>query len=722
MVVGKTGWISGRNARSGFASQISFSAIAWRATMVATALLFLSSGLASADPCVVTDDGSGTVTLPPMGCDYLSPDEVHLIIDGLPAGTTIELAPIHKDFICFEQGTGGTCTLSLPPGECEAAGGALGGNGDCFSSTLEIQATGTGLLSGFNRVLSVQANTEIHTGPRTAGDPVQTFPTEMVALEGQLFGDPDFDTLVIRAGSAFGLPSPGSTTLTQLPSGDWNVDSFFDITYQIDFQGAPGSVLDGLSGTTQASITMGAGEPAPPDPCEVADNGSGTVTLPPAGCEYLSPDEVHLIIDGLPPGTTIELAPIHKDFICFAQGVPNSCSASLPPDECEQLGATGGTDCFQSVLAVELRGTGLLAGFQRTLSVPAETEIHTEPRTPGSIVQDFDTEMIALSAQLFGDPDFDTLQIAAGSDFGLPSPGHTTLTRLPNGNFNVDSFFDITYTIDFQGAPGSVLEGLGGSTTATIRMGTGVPAPSGDPCEVVDNGTGTVTLPPDGCDYLSPDEVHEIIDGLPAGTTIELAAIHKDFICRGDDPTGQGLCSVSLPPGVCETPGGTQGGNIDCFDSTAEVMLSGTGQLAGFFRNITLPVQTEVHSGPRTPGDAVQDFPTEMVQLRGEIFGDPDFDILRIEGGSGFGLPSPGQTTLTRVGPPGGNFIVDSFFDITYTIDFQGAPGSVLEGFAGTTAASVRMETGDPVPEPGRLLMLLIGVPTLWWMGRRRAR
>ena len=47
------------------------------------------------------------------------------------------------------------------------------------------------------------------------------------------------------------------------------------------------------------------------NPCEVVDNGSGTVDLPPIGCEYLTSDEVHLIIDGLPPGTTIELAPIH---------------------------------------------------------------------------------------------------------------------------------------------------------------------------------------------------------------------------------------------------------------------------------------------------------------------------------------------------------------------------------------------------------------------------
>ena len=67
----------------------------------------------------------------------------------------------------------------------------------------------------------------------------------------------------------------------------------------------PGALLLGMTSTSAAQG----------GPCEVADAG-GTVVLPPIGCDYLSPDEVHVIIDGLPPGTTLELKPIHKDFIC----------------------------------------------------------------------------------------------------------------------------------------------------------------------------------------------------------------------------------------------------------------------------------------------------------------------------------------------------------------------------------------------------------------------
>src|SRR4029077_1349474 len=72
-----------------------------------------------------------------------------------------------------------------------------------------------------------------------------------------------------------------------------------------------------------------------------------------------------------------------------------------------------------------------------------------------------------------GDPDFDLLRISAGNDFGLPSPGHTTLRLQPSGQYAVDSFFDITYRIDFVGHPGGHVGGMSGSTTATIRMQTG---------------------------------------------------------------------------------------------------------------------------------------------------------------------------------------------------------------------------------------------------------
>ena len=72
-----------------------------------------------------------------------------------------------------------------------------------------------------------------------------------------------------------------------------------------------------------------------------------------------------------------------------------------------------------------------------------------------------------------GDPDFDLLRITAGTDYGLPSPGHTTLRQVPGGDWAVDSFFDVTYRIDFVGRAGGPVAGMSGSTTGTIRMQVG---------------------------------------------------------------------------------------------------------------------------------------------------------------------------------------------------------------------------------------------------------
>jgi hypothetical protein len=146
-----------------------------------------------------------------------------------------------------------------------------------------------------------------------------------------------------------------------------------------------------------------------------------------------------------------------------------------------------------------LNGTGDLAGFHRLIPIPISFETHVAPRTPGDPVQSFDTDMFRLFGQAMGDPDFDLLRIVAGTDFGMPSPGHTTLTRLPGGNYTVDSFFDIEYRIDFVGSPGSVLGGRSGSTTGTIRMSTGSTPKCAGGCPVVgQNCSERRTLNADG--------------------------------------------------------------------------------------------------------------------------------------------------------------------------------------------------------------------------------
>lgn len=197
-----------------------------------------------------------------------------------------------------------------------------------------------------------------------------------------------------------------------------------------------------------------------------------------------------------------------------------------------------------------------------------------------------------------------------------------------------------------------------------------------DPCKEFDNGTGTVTLPPQGCSYMTADDVHAAIDSLDPNTTIILAPIHTDFICR--------------KLGQCGTPGGSLGGEVENFTSTGVFTVVGTGQLAGFSRTIAVPLTVETHTAKRVPGSPVQSFKTDMARLQGQITGDPDFAALKITAGTANGFPSPGHTTLTKIG--GGQFLVDSFFDIQYEISFQGAPGGKLDGFGGTSQGKVRMQ------------------------------
>ncbi len=211
-------------------------------TIIATAHSLFLTLVAGAGTCVVPNNG-GTANFPPACPNgYRGPMK---IVNGLPASAQINIDARLTNF---------NVTFTGP-------GGSLGGQVQQFSSTLQLTLSGTGSLAGYNRFVSMQVQCETHTGPRTPGQPLQSFPTDMFRMQGQLpAGDPDFDLLRITAGTAFGMPSPGHTTLTQ-QAGGWAVDSFFDVTYRIDFVGHPGGAVSGLSGSTNSNSHIQTNDP-----------------------------------------------------------------------------------------------------------------------------------------------------------------------------------------------------------------------------------------------------------------------------------------------------------------------------------------------------------------------------------------------------------------------------------------------------------------------------
>ncbi len=230
------------------------------------------------------------------------------------------------------------------------------------------------------------------------------------------------------------------------------------------------------------------------------------------------------------------------------------------------------------------------------------------------------------------------------------------------------------------------------TTSALVAAGAAVAGPT-----VPDNGSGTADLPAVGVPYRNQGGQWNIIDGLPPGTTFRIDTELTPLNLSSSPPYGSW--------------------QVDSFfDVFTELSMDGTGTLGGYHRDITLPTGIgRINWGPRSPGLAVQSITADWFQYQTQITGDPDFDLLRITAGSGFGLPSPGHTTLTQVG--GGNWAVDSFFDITYRIDFVGRPGGALAGMSGSTTGTIRMEA---VPEPATAGLLLVAGGAA--LARRRRR
>ena len=85
-----------------------------------------------------------------------------------------------------------------------------------------------------------------------------------------------------------------------------------------------------------------------------------------------------------------------------------------------------------AILDLEMAGTGALVGLARSISIAGVSVVtHSGARTAATSPQIFEADVFTMQGQLpLGDPDFDLLRVTAGTNFGLASPGHTTLTSV----------------------------------------------------------------------------------------------------------------------------------------------------------------------------------------------------------------------------------------------------------------------------------------------------
>ena len=597
---------------------------------------------------------------PPLGRrGFTSHDGVLLIRDGLPPGTLI---------IGRLSFVGLTINTETP-------GGSLGGEITTLDARAVFDMRGTGALAGYTRTAIVPVTMEIHTGPQVPGTSVRVFAVDVDKIQGQITLDSEFDLLRITAGTAFGLPSPGRAILTRDETGDFLTDTWWDLRFRVDFVGHNPGPLGGLSGSTTSMHRQRNGVHTSA-PCVVPDNGFGTANWTPFCGGWSTKTEEIAYSSG---GGDFLIANLHRNATggaVFAAGGP--------------YGGQSTTDT--EFLTLELIGEGNFSAYSRVLTLPMSAMHDLGPAMVVDPFQGRISEPRQLLAQLVGDPDFDLLRFVAGPAFGLTGAGHVTLTR-DNADWRVDSFFDITYRVDMIGRPGGPFTGHSGSTNGAARGQAGRERPGY--CLAPDNGTGTATFPPTTCPHgwRGPRHVRGILDGLAPGSPL-LADIE--------------IVPLSL---ISSVPGGPLGGELQEWNAKVVMTFTGAGVHTGYVRTLSLPGTAKTATAPIAAGSNPQHLETDLFELFALLpLVDPDFDLLRITGGSNFGYPSPGYLSNTHAG--GNEWNVDSFFDVGYRIDFVGDPGGPFGGMSGSTTDRQRFLNGEhpTLASPPRPLPVAIEV------------
>jgi hypothetical protein len=286
----------------------------------------------------------------------------------------------------------------------------------------------------------------------------------------------------------------------------------------------------------------------------------------------------------------------------------------------------------------------------------------------GATTGSWDTEIVSMS--LSGDVGGVSIEIRESPS--MPSPGETSVTDNGSGEFIIDSFFDVFVELSVDGGPfqpqtneASRMD-LTRARPSVIRPDPSLP-PEPDPpdCDQVVSGYAGIDLHarfPGGIDFSNP--------------------LHKCFE----------NVQVSTDPGT--------GDETERFDS----VVQGTFDIGAGPQSVELAGPVEIRT-LRKGGATTGTFDTEIVSmsLSGDVGG------VHIDVRESPGRESPGETRIDDIG--GGEFQIDSFFDVFVELSVDGGP------FMSQTNEATRM---DLVPEPSELLLWVAGVGALRWMAARR--
>ncbi len=300
--------------------------------------------------------------------------------------------------------------------------------------SFESSLTGTAIITSAGLGLDGVAVPVNLTGPvqtlvrGKADTTTGTFQTEILSMD--LSGDVSVGTptgtltlpIVVQVSPS--QESQGGTQITDLGGGQFRIDSFFDVFTELSVDGGQ-NFIPSTSSTRVDLVQPGVRTPKP--------------DLPPTDGVYRSAQDVHAEFQG----ADLEIVLQDVRHRAFAHPRPQISVAGSNEQESFQSSLTGTAIVTSDSLGLD----GVAVPVE--LSGPVQTIVLGKAgQTTGS----WDTEMISMS--LTGDvplPGGQSLPLVVRESPSQDSQGHVTVTDLGNGQFQVDSFFDVFTELSVDG-------------------------------------------------------------------------------------------------------------------------------------------------------------------------------------------------------------------------------------------------------------------------------